>query len=187
MRILFVLGSLRSDSSSRRLAHAIQASLPEDAQSEMVDGRDLPLFDADLESQKKPSSVEALIDHVNQADALIFVTPEFNYGIPGPLKNWVDWASRPPFNSPLKAKPALVITQSISPSGGARAHAQLTAVLSATLTPTYLIPSFTIPSVHEKFDGEGQLTDALTQMRIDATLPGFLQWAAEEAKRATSG
>ncbi|MCH2184247.1 hypothetical protein MK280_00080 [Myxococcota bacterium] len=59
--------------------------------------------------------------------------------------------------------------------------------MSATLTPTYLIPSFTIPSVHEKFDGEGQLTDALTQMRIDATLPGFLQWAAGEAERSTTG
>ena len=64
MRILFVLGSLRSDSASRRLAHAIQAILPEDAQSEIIDGRDLPLFDADLESQQKPPSVEAMIDQV---------------------------------------------------------------------------------------------------------------------------
>lgn len=187
MHILFVLGSLRLESSSRRLANAIRVSLPEDTESEVVDGRELPLFDADLESQPKPRSVQIMIDQVDRADALIFVTPEFNYGIPGPLKNLVDWASRPPFNSPLKAKPSLVISQSISPAGGSRAHAQLTAVLSATLTPTYLVPSVTIPAVHEKFDGDGQLTDALTQMRIDATLPGFLHWVAQEANRSTSG
>ncbi len=186
MRILFILGSLRSGSSSRRLVDAFQRSLPEDSRAQIIDGRDLPLFDADLEGAEKPPAVEELVHQVNQADALIFVTPEFNYGIPGPLKNLLDWASRPPFNSPLKSKPALVVTQSISPGGGSRAHAQLTAVLSATLTPTYLVPSFTIPAVHEKFDEDGQLTDGLTQMRINATLPGFLEWAGQEAARLST-
>ena len=186
MNILFILGSLRANSASARLAEAIRVALPDGHQTQVIDGRDLPLYDTDLDVHEKPLAVQRLLDQVAGSEALIFVTPEYNYGIPGPLKNLIDWASRPAFKSPLKGKPSWVLAQSISPSGGARVHAQLTAVLSGTLTPTFLAPSFTVSAIHEKFDSEGILTDSLTQLRIDGTLPAFLAWADKQSSRSPS-
>jgi len=74
-----------------------------------------------------------------------------------------------------------VIGLSLSPLGGVRAHDQLQGVLSGTLTPTYLGPSFLVPAVHEKFDGEGALTDELTKVRLERTWPAFLEWARAQS------
>jgi chromate reductase len=104
------------------------------------------------------------------------VTPEYNYGIPGALKNLIDWASRPAFRSPLKGKPALIVAFSLAPAGGARAYAQLSAVLGGTLTPVFLAPSFLVPSVHEKIDESGALTDEQTRTRLARTLEEFGAW-----------
>lgn len=180
MKILIILGSLRSGSFSRKVAEACTAALPEDHPFSIIDGRTLPLYDADLDRDEKPAAVQDLIEQLNEADALVFVTPEYNYGIPGPLKNLIDWASRPAFDSPIKGKPSLVIAQSISPAGGSRVHAQLTEVLDGTLTPTFVTPSFTISSIHEKFDTSGELTDEMTRIRLGATLPAFLAWATSQ-------
>ena len=105
------------------------------------------------------------------------VTPEFNYGIPGPLKNAIDWASRPAYRSPIKDKPSLIIALSIAPTGGARAELQLATVLKGTATPTFVGPSFAIPAVHEKFDASGALVDDMTKLRLSKTLEDFCAWA----------
>ena len=118
-----------------------------------------------------------MLDRVTAADALLFLTPEYNYGIPGVIKNLIDWASRPAFNSPLKGKPSLVMACSLAPTGGARAHGALTTVLSGTLTPCYQAPSFLVPAVHEKFDENGALTDEITKGRLEKTLAAFVAWA----------
>lgn len=177
MKILIVLGSLRAASFSRKLGEAARALAPDGVEVETTDGRDLPLYDQDLDGEEKPSAVQAQLGQVTGADGLVFITPEFNYGVPGTLKNWIDWASRPAYNSPLKGKPSLVIAHSIAPSGGARAHDQLTSVLVGTLTPVFLSPSFTVSQVHEKFDAEGNLTDEITKLRLSSTLEGFAGWA----------
>ena len=177
MKVLVFVGSLRAAAFSRKLAQAVVGLAPDGAECEFADGRDLPLYDQDLDGEEKPASVQALLDQVTAAEALVFVTPEFNYGIPGPLKNAIDWASRPAYNSPLKGKPSWVIGLSLSPLGGVRAHDQLQTVLSGTLTPTLLGPSFLVPAVHEKFDGDGALTDELTKARIERTWPAFLEWS----------
>ena len=177
MKILVVIGSLRAAAFSRKLGEAIGALAPKGIEVETTDGRALPLYDQDLDGDEKPAAVRALLDQVAAANGIVFVTPEFNYGIPGPLKNLVDWASRPAYNSPLKGKPSLVIAHSIAPSGGARAHVQLTSVLAGTLTPVFVAPSFVVPQVHEKFDERGSLADALTKARLEATLAEFATWA----------
>ena len=105
------------------------------------------------------------------------MTPEYNYGIPGQLKNWIDWASRPAFRSPLKDKPALVIAASMAPTGGARAHQHLTQVLGGTLTPCYLAPSFLVPSVHQVFDDDGSIADEVVRGRLEKNLGAFAEWA----------
>ena len=178
MKILIIVGSLRAASFTKKLAETACALGPEGSEFEIIDGRDLPLYDEDLDGEEKPAAVQTMLDRVNASDALVFMTPEFNYGIPGPLKNLVDWASRPAYNSPLKGVPALVIAHSIAPSGGARAHGQLTSVLGGTLTPVFVAPSFLIPAMHEKFDESGALTDEVTRGRLEMTLAAFEGWAA---------
>ena len=177
MKILIAVGSLRAASFSKKLALAAADLGPEGAEFEIVDGRDLPLYDQDLDGEEKPASVQTLVDQVSSADALVFIAPEFNYGIPGTLKNLIDWASRPAYNSPLKNKPSLVIALSVAPAGGARAHSQLSVVLGGTLTPVFVGPGFLVPAVHEKFDESGKLTDDLTGLRLSKTLEGFVAWA----------
>ena len=181
MKILIAIGSLRAASFSRKLARAAAELAPDEIDTEIIDGRDLPLYDQDLDGDEKPEAVRTLLDQVVGSDAILFVSPEFNYGIPGTLKNLIDWASRPAYASPLKAKPAMVIAHSIAPSGGARAHDQLTSVLVGTLTPVFLAPSFLVPAVHEKFDESGALSDELTKIRLSAALPEFAAWAAKMA------
>lgn len=177
MKILVLLGSLRKASFSRKVALAAQTLAPEGMSFEITDGRDLPLYDQDLDTEEKPAGVQTLIDQMTAADALLFVTPEFNYSIPGPLKNAIDWASRPAFRSPLKDKPSLVLAHSPAPSGGSCVYKELLAVLKGTLTPTYLGPSFTISAVHEKFDADGALVDEITKGRLVKTLADFERWA----------
>ncbi|MEM7413505.1 MAG: NADPH-dependent FMN reductase [Myxococcota bacterium] len=180
MNLLVIVGSLRAAGFSRKLADAVAAAAPEGAQIETTDGGTLPLYNQDLDGDDKPAPVQTLLEQVTTADGLVFVTPEFNYGIPGPVKNLIDWASRPAYNSPLKGKPSLVIAHSIAPSGGARAHAQLASVLVGTLTPVFLAPSFVVPQIHEKFDADGALTDDITRLRLQATLPEFAAWATSQ-------
>ena len=106
MKLLIVVGSLRAAGFSRKLGEAVAALSPDGTEVETTDGGDLPLYNQDLDGDEKPAAVVALLDQVANADGIVFVTPEFNYGIPGPLKNLVDWASRPAYNSPLKGKPS---------------------------------------------------------------------------------
>ena len=177
MNVLIVLGSLRKASFSRKLARAVCETAGDSLSFQTIDGRDLPLYDQDIDGEEKPAAVTRILDQISNADAMIFISPEFNYGIPGPLKNLIDWASRPAFRSPLKGKPSLVMTLSPAPSGGTRAHAQLSAVLFGTLTPLFLAPSFLVPAVHEKFDEDGALIDEITKVRLVRTLEEFESWA----------
>ena len=181
MKILALIGSLRAASFSKKLAVAAGDLAPEGTTVEIVDGRDLPLYDQDLDGEEKPPAVQTLLDQLNEADALLFITPEFNYGIPGTLKNLIDWASRPAYNSPLTGRPSMVIALSLAPAGGSRAHAQLGVVLAGTLTPVFVTPGFLVGGIHEQFDENGTLTNELTRIRLERTLAGFVEWAEKTA------
>ena len=166
MKILIWVGSLRAAAFTRKVAEAAANTGVEGLEFEFTDGRDLPLYDQDLDGDDKPPGVQTLLAQVTAAKAMLFVTPEFNYGIPGPLKNAIDWASRPAYRSPLKNKPSTIISLSVAPTAGARAHSQLSMVLSGTLTPQLVAPGFSIPAIHEKFDDDGALNDDMTKMRL---------------------
>jgi len=176
VKLLIVVGSLRAGSRSRRLAEAAVTLAPAGASCEVTDGRALPHYDEDLDGEEKPAAVREAMEGLAAADGVVFVTPEYNYGIPGSLKNWIDWTSRPAFRSPLKDKPALVLAHSIAPTGGARAHSQLSSVLAGTLTPVFVGPSFLVPAAHEKFDAAGALVDEVTRKRLERTLVQFTEW-----------
>jgi len=176
MRVLIFIGSLRSASFGRKIAQSVKAAAPDLMTFEEIDGRDVPLYNQDLDGDEKPPAVRELIAQINDSDALIFVTPEFNYGIPASLKNAIDWASRPAFRSPLKNKPALILAYSPAPTGGARVHTQLSAVLAGTLTPLLNAPGFLIPAVHEKFDAADELIDEPTKRRLVRNPEDFAEW-----------
>ena len=181
MKLLVVVGSLRRQGFSRKLADAVTERLPDGAEAQLIDGRELPLYDQDLDGDEKPAPVATLLEQVSAADGLVFVTPEFNYGIPGPLKNLIDWASRPAYRSPLKGRPSLILAHSIAPSGGARVHDQLASVLFGTLSPVFVAPSFLVGATHEKFDADGALTDELTDKRLTRALEQFTSWVGSQA------
>jgi chromate reductase, NAD(P)H dehydrogenase (quinone) len=132
MRILGIAGSVRRGSHNRKLLRAAGDVLPPGAELVEWDGlAALPIFDQDLENDP-PASVRELLDAIDEADALLIATPEYNASIPGGLKNALDWASRPFPDNVLKRKPSAVIGSSTGLFGAVWAQAEVRKVLSAS-------------------------------------------------------
>ena len=131
MRILGIAGSLRRGSHNRRLLRAAGDALPPGAVLVEWDGlAGLPAFDEDLETTP-PEPVQDFLDAVEEADALLIATPEYNASLPGALKNALDWASRPLATNVFRNKPVAVISSSAGAFGGVWAAAELRKVLGA--------------------------------------------------------
>jgi chromate reductase len=160
-RILGISGSLRRESFSGAVLRALQEAAGELAAIEIFPLASVPLYNADLDGEQKPEPVVALKAAIRDCDGLILVSPEYNYGIPGVLKNAIDWASRPGYHSVLKDKPVLLMASSIGAVGGARAYAQLRQTLSSTLSRIVAMPDVLIGQVQAKVQ-DGRLTDATT-------------------------
>jgi chromate reductase len=143
------------------------------AQFELTLLSDVPLYNADLEGDALPHGVRRLKQAIGAADGLIVCSPEYNYGIPGVLKNAIDWASRPGFASPLKGKPALIVTAAPGLFGGARAQAQIRDALAATLARPLALPHLAIPAVDRKLT-EGRITDETTLQLLRGGLDALL-------------
>ncbi|WP_295512920.1 NADPH-dependent FMN reductase [uncultured Sulfitobacter sp.] len=154
--ILFVPGSLRAASSSKATIRALQARLPSGFDAIVADTGVLPHYNADISDDP---AIAAWIDQVGGADAVVFVTPEYNYSIPGVLKNAIDWASRPAFESVFKGKPCFIVTVSGGALGGARAQAHLKYVLNGMLAEVFACKEIVVPMANAKVE-EGVLTDA---------------------------
>ena len=162
MRLLGLVGSLRRGSYNRALLRAIAAQLPIGVTlEEYLQLADIPLFDPD--AAEIPEPVVHLKEAIAAADGLVFVTPEYNYSIPGFLKNAIDWASRPPATSPLRGKPVGIASTSIGMSGGMRAQYHLRQILVYTNTLAMAQPEVIIPYSKERFTPEGELPDESTK------------------------
>jgi chromate reductase len=138
MRILGFAGSLRRASYNRGLIRAAAELAPGGITVEVFDLADLPLYNQDVEDSGEPASVVAFKRAISEADALLVATPEYNHGVPGVLKNALDWASRPSGKSVLQNKPVLIISNSPGFTGGVRAQAQINETLlsvSAVILP----------------------------------------------------
>lgn len=121
--ILVLVGSLRRASINRQLAEVAIDVAPSDIRIRLFDRLgELPLYNEDLDTELPAEPVAALRLAAAEADALLAVTPEYNGGVPGPLKNAIDWLSRPYGKSPVKDKPAAVIGASLGQYGGVWAH-----------------------------------------------------------------
>jgi chromate reductase len=156
--LLGIAGSLRRDSYSGAILRGLQAAAQDRARIESFSLAAVPLYNADLDGDQKPEAVVALKSAIRDCDGLVLVSPEYNYGVSGVLKNALDWASRPGYQSVLKDKPVLIVSSSPGMLGGVRAQAQLRQTLAATLSRVIAAPEVVIAQVQTKIQ-EGRLTD----------------------------
>lgn len=169
-RLLFVPGSLRAASSSRATIAALADRLDGRAEAVVADPGRLPLYNADVTDNPE---VAAWIEQIRAADGLVFVTPEYNYSIPGVLKNAIDWASRPAFESVFKGKKCLVISVSGGALGGVRAQGHLKYILHGMLAEVFAAREIVVPFANAKIE-EGRLTDDAVLDFAGATLESFI-------------
>jgi chromate reductase len=163
LNVLGIAGSLREGSYNRALLHAAQELAPDTMTITVFDLADIPLYNADDDGSVKPEPVERLKAAIAEADALLIATPEYNHGIPGVLKNALDWASRPVRRSPMAGKPTAIMGAATGMWGTIRAQTHLRTVLAAMNTPTVLKPEVLVRGAREKFDQDGRLIDEATR------------------------
>ncbi|MGH8164518.1 MAG: NADPH-dependent FMN reductase [Rhodanobacteraceae bacterium] len=177
IRLLGVAGSLRKGSYNRALLHAAQELAPSGMKIELFEGlADIPLYNEDVEKVGAPEPVLKLKQAIADADGLLIATPEYNYSVPGVLKNAIDWASRPPKDTPLHDKPAGIIGASIGTGGTIRAQLLLRQSFVFTRTPTFLTPEVLVTTAQSKFDAEGKLTDEATRKVLADYLDKLQTW-----------
>jgi len=176
LRVLGFAGSLRAASYNKMLLRAAVELAPAGMEIEIFDIGEIPLFNEDVEAAGTPPAVEAFRDAIRRADALLIATPEYNHGVPGVLKNAIDWASRPPRKSPLAGKPAALFGASPGTTGTARAQTQLRASFVFTDTPALPQPEVLVFRAHEKFDADGRLTDEPTRVFVGRLLVALADW-----------
>ena len=166
IRLVGLSGSLRAQSYNSAALRAIASLLPEGMRFAIASLAELPFYNSDVEQQGMPAAVQAFRREVAAADALIFAVPEYNFSIPGVLKNALEWVSRPP-NPPANGKPCALFGASVSPLGTARGQFHFRHVcVSLNLVPVNT-PHVDIAAAKDKFDAQGQLIDqpALDQLR----------------------
>jgi chromate reductase, NAD(P)H dehydrogenase (quinone) len=169
--LLFFCGSLRAASSARGTMRALVRDI--DGRVEVTEAgiAALPHYNADIIDDP---AVARLLAQVAAADGVVFVTPEYNYSVPGVLKNAIDWASRPGYASVFKGKPCLVVTTSGGLLGGVRAQAHLKYVLSALLARTFAWQEIVVPKANEKMR-DGVLEDPAVLEFAGAALDAFIR------------
>lgn len=179
--VSLVIGSLRKDSSSRRVAEVLKSLAPASfAFSELAIG-DLPLYNGDLESAL-PAPWKRLREDVRAADALLVVSPEYNRSIPGALKNAIDIGSKPTGQNCWAGKPACVITQATGPLGGLAGSYAIKQVLAAVNVATMPHPEVYLSRIATLFDADGKMLPD-TQDHLRGVLASFETWIARFAAR----
>ena len=173
--ILGIAGSLRKASFNRHALVAAQALLPAGAALEIFDLEGIPPFNQDQERQP-PARVSELKAKVRAADAILFATPEYNYSIPGVLKNAIDWASRPYGDSAWQGKPVAVMGASAGILGSARAQYHLRQCFVFLNMYPVNQPEVLIASAAQRFNDKGELTDEASREHIRKLLAELVAW-----------
>jgi chromate reductase len=183
VKILGFVGSLRKGSYNKALMRAAAELLPENAELEVFDLAGFPLFNQDFE--KQPSqTVREFKEKIRKADAILIATPEYNYSIPGVLKNAIDWASRPYGDNAFEGKPVAVMSASIGSLGGARAQYHLRQ--SFIFLNMYPInrPEVMMPFAKDNVDANGTVTNEETRMLIRELLEALVRWTQKLGQKA---
>jgi chromate reductase len=175
-KIALIIGSLRKAAYTRLLANAVRELAPPTLEFFEAGIGELPLYNQDLETATPPQLWKTFRDQIRQADALLFITPEYNRGMPGALKNAVDVGSRPPKENVWTAKPAAVISLTPGALGAMAANIQLRSALSVVNAYTMPSPEAYIGGAKALFDETGKLHKEDTREFIAKILKDFETW-----------
>jgi chromate reductase len=181
VRILGFAGSLRKQSYNRAALRAAVKLIPAGSALETFDLTDIPPFNQDHE-REPPAAVRQFKAAVKAADAILIVTPEYNYSVPGVLKNAIDWASRPYGDSAWNGKPVGVMGASVGMLGTARAQYHLRQMFVFLNMFPLNQPEVLIANADEKFDEEGNLKDEKTDQKIRELLEALADWTRKLQK-----
>ena len=182
IRIVVVVGSLRRESINRKLAHAMEALAPADFNFGHARIDDLPLYNQD-DDGTPCAAVQRLKGEIAAADGVMFVTPEYNRGLPGVFKNALDHASRPYGKSAWTGKPAGILGASIGQIGTAVAQAHLRAVLGYLDMPTLGQPEVYLKIDEGFFDAEGGIASDRTRRFLQGWMDRFAEWVRLHARQ----
>jgi chromate reductase, NAD(P)H dehydrogenase (quinone) len=175
LKILGICGSLRKGSFNRMALNAAIELAPPGLGIETFDIAPIPVYNEDVRTVGFPKPVEELRAKIKAADALLFATPEYNYSIPGVLKNAIDWGSRPP-DQPFHGKPVAILGASAGVTGTARSQQHLRQVFTFLNMFPVNKPEVLIGSSATKFNAEGKLTDEATRGFIKDLLVALEAW-----------
>ena len=176
LRVLAISGSLRKTSFNTGLLRASREVAPDWMDVEIFDIRDLPFYDGDLEAQGDPEPVRALKSAIRESDAVMFATPEYNWGTSGVMKNAIDWASRDREEGSLMGKPGTIVGAG-GRAGTSRAQMQLLETLGETGTIVMVKPGVMIAAfAPDTFDSEGNLISPEVRELLGKHMDEFAKW-----------
>ncbi|NDF11961.1 MAG: NAD(P)H-dependent oxidoreductase [Proteobacteria bacterium] len=181
--VAVIIGSLRKDSINLKLGKALAKLGQDKFEAKFLSIGDLPLFNQDLEANF-PETATRLKNDIVAADAVLFVTPEYNRSMPGPLKNAIDWCSRPYGKNAFAGKPAAICGASPGAIGTACAQSSLKPILSYLDIALMGQPEMYLHFTDGLIDGEGNITNDNTKKFLQKFVDSFANWIAQHASNS---
>lgn len=177
--IVGLCGSLRAGSLNGMALRLAGECMPQGMALEVVEWSQVPPFNADvLEQQGVPAPVQRIRDRIARADGVVIATPEYNFSLPGMLKNLIDWLSRGA-DQLMAHKPVAILSAATGPLGGARVQYDLRRVLLFVNATVLVKPEVFIGNAQSKFTSEGQCDDEATRQFVAAQMVAFGRWIAQ--------
>jgi chromate reductase len=180
-KIAVLVGSLRKESFTRRVANSLIELAPEGFELSIVELRDLPLYNEDDETDTPPAAFTVFRDAIKDADGVLFCTPEYNRSVPGSLKNAIDVGSRPYGKAAFADKPCAVVSVSPGALGGFGANHHLRQMLPFLNMPTMPAPEAYIGGVATKYEGD-KLVDESSRVFFEKFMAAFGAWVTQHAR-----
>jgi chromate reductase len=170
-----IVGSLRADSYNRKVFETSKSLIPDGLALREISIGALPLFNQEIQENPTPE-VSEFWEAVRRADGILFISPEYNYSVPGLVKNAFDWASRPPSGAPIARKPAGVLGASNGRSGTMRMQLHMRQILPALNMPVMPKPEVFIMNAADVFDESGYLHDERIRKQLTTFYAAFETW-----------
>lgn len=181
--VAVVVGSLRKDSISQKYASELARLAPQSLTFSTVEIGDLPYYNPDIDTENAPASWKRFRAEISGADAVVFVTPEYNRSIPAVLKNALDVGSRPYGQGAWNGKPGLVVTLTPGAMGGFGAAQHLRQTLAALNVPVMSQPEVYLGGADKLLDADGRVNNEATEKFLSQVMTQFAAWVAANAPR----